>query len=51
MPKRKQPELDPKEQFKRFQETAKALGVDQSGKPLDEAFGRVAKAKLKKQRD
>lgn len=28
MPKRKEPELDPKEQFKRFQEAAKKLGVD-----------------------
>ena len=28
MPKRKEPELGPKEQFKRFQETAKKQGVD-----------------------
>ena len=29
LPKRKEPELDPKEQFKRFQETAKELGIDE----------------------
>lgn len=38
MPKRKRPEEKPEEQFKRFQETAKELGVDESGKPLKEAF-------------
>lgn len=38
MPKRKEPELDPKEQFKRFVETAKEHGVDESGKPLEKAF-------------
>ena len=31
MPKKKTPELDPKEQFKRFQEAAKELTIDQSG--------------------
>ncbi len=29
MPKKKTPELDPKEQFKRFQETAKEAGVEE----------------------
>ncbi len=29
MPKKTTPELDPKEQFKRFQEAAKELGVDE----------------------
>jgi hypothetical protein len=43
MPKRKTPELDPKEQFKRFQETAKKLGVDESGKQFEGAFKKVAK--------
>jgi hypothetical protein len=38
MPKRKEPELDPKEQFKRFQETAKEHGVDESGKKAEHAF-------------
>ena len=28
MPKRKEPELDPKEQFKRFQQVAKERGVE-----------------------
>jgi hypothetical protein len=30
MPKRKTPELKPEEQFKRFQEAAEKLGVDES---------------------
>lgn len=41
MPKRKEPELDPKEQFKRFVETAKEHGVDESGKTLSDAFSRA----------
>ena len=50
MPKRKEPELDPKEQFKRFRETAKELQVDESGKDFDRAFSKVAKLpKSKKQ--
>lgn len=43
MPKRKNPELPPKEQFKRFQETAKELGVDESGKDVEKAFGKLSK--------
>ena len=41
MPKRKEPELDPKEQFKRFQKTAKELEVDETGKEFEKAFSRV----------
>lgn len=44
MPKRKEPELDPKEQFKRFQETAKKLEVDESGKEFEKSFKKVAKS-------
>ncbi len=40
MPKRKEPELDPKEQFKRFQETAKELGVDKS--EAERAFAKLS---------
>jgi hypothetical protein len=36
--KTQRPELDPKEQFKRFQETAKEHGVDESGKKAEHAF-------------
>lgn len=36
MPKRKEPELDPKEQFKRFKEAAKKAEVDPD--KADEAF-------------
>ena len=42
MPKRKEPELDPKEQFKRFQETAKELGVDEY--QASKSFTKVVKA-------
>ena len=41
MPKKKTPELTPKEQFKRFQQTAKELGVDDSGKTVDAAFKKL----------
>jgi hypothetical protein len=47
MPKKKTPELDPKEQFRRFQETAKELGVDESGKHLTNAFTKLSKSKRK----
>ena len=35
IPKRKESELTPAKQFKRFGETAKKFEVDESGKPLD----------------
>ena len=44
MPKRKEPELTPAEQFKRFKETVKKLEVDETGKDLDQAFKRIAKS-------
>jgi hypothetical protein len=50
MPKRKEPELTPAEQFKRFRETVKELEVDESGKPLEQAFKAVASRK-KSRRD
>jgi hypothetical protein len=48
MPKRKEPELTPEEQFKRFKETVKKLGVDESGKPLEQAFKGVTSQAEKK---
>ena len=39
MPKRKEPELDPKEQFKRFQEAARAAGVD--SKQAEDKFSQL----------
>ena len=41
MPKRKEPPLPPKEQFKRFIETARELEVDE--KEGERAFKKVAK--------
>ena len=41
MPKRKEPELEPKEQFKRFVETAREHDVDESGKDFERAFKKV----------
>lgn len=45
MPKRKQPELDPKEQYKRFKEAAKKAGVTKSEEEFERAFKRVVPAK------
>ena len=41
MPKRKEPELKPKEQFKRFVETARKIEVDESGKEFERMFKKV----------
>lgn len=48
MPKRKEPELDPKEQFKRFQETAKELGVDE--REAEGAFRKLRESKSEARR-
>ena len=48
MPKRKEPELDPKEQFKRFVETAREHEVDESGKDLERAFKKAVPPKRSK---
>ena len=49
MPKRKEPELTPQEQFKRFVETAHEHGVDESGKEMERAFKRLAPKKRPKE--
>lgn len=41
MPKRKEPELDPKEQYKRFREAAEEAGVTKSEEEFERAFKRV----------
>ena len=38
MPKRKEPPLPPKEQFKRFVEAARERAVDESGKDFERTF-------------
>ena len=48
MPKRKEPELDPKEQYKRFKEAAKKAGVAKSEEEFERAFKVVAKPKRSK---
>ena len=45
MPKRKEPELDPKEQFKRFKEAAKKAGVTETEEEFERAFKKVASRK------
>jgi hypothetical protein len=45
MPKRKEPRLPPKEQFKRFVETAREHEVDESGKEFERAFKKVVPPK------
>ena len=48
MPKRKEPELTPQEQFKRFVKIARESGVDESGKEFERAFNNVAAPKARK---
>ena len=43
MPKRKEPELTPAEQYKRFKEAAKKAGVTKDEKEFERAFEGVAK--------
>lgn len=43
MPKRKRPPEKPKDQFKRFLETAKEHEVEQSGKDAEKAFSSLAR--------
>ena len=45
MPKRKEPELKPEEQFERFKETARKLEVDETGKVLEREFQKLAPSK------
>jgi hypothetical protein len=47
MPKRKEPELTPAEQFKRFKNAAKDAGVTEDEKAFEEAFKKVASQKPK----
>ncbi len=47
MPKRKEPELTPGEQFKRFKKAAKEAGVTTDEKEFERAFKTVAKQKPK----
>jgi hypothetical protein len=47
MPKRKEPELTPEEQFKRFVRTAKEHEVDEASKDLERAFKVIAQPKQK----
>ncbi len=48
MPKKKKPEDKPDEQFKRFVETAREHGVDETGKEFEKAFKKVVPKKQKK---
>jgi hypothetical protein len=41
MPKRKEPELTPEEQYKRFKEAAKKAGVTKNEEEFERAFKRV----------
>jgi hypothetical protein len=43
VPKKAKPKLDDKEQSERFKETARELGVDESGKQFEEAFRKLTK--------
>ena len=41
MPKKKKADEKPEEQFERFVEAARTLGVEESGKNLEEVFDRL----------
>lgn len=45
MPKRKEPEMTPEEQYKRFKEAAKEAGVTTDEKQFEEVFKKVASQK------
>jgi hypothetical protein len=45
MPKKKDPPLAPKEQFKRFVETVRKLEVDERGKEFERAFKKAVPPK------
>lgn len=47
MPKRKEPEPRPEEQFKEFLQTARELGVDEDGRALERVFKKLAPKKRK----
>jgi hypothetical protein len=47
MPKRKEPELTPEEQYKRFKKAAKEAGVTTDEKEFERVFKTVAKRKPK----
>jgi len=42
MPKKKDPELTPEEQYKRFLEAAKEHGVEEKLPEIEHAFGKLA---------
>ena len=42
MPKRKEPQLPPKEQFKKFVESVRKHEMDETGEEFERAFKRVA---------
>ena len=48
MPKRKEPELSPAEQYRRFKKAAKEAGLSNDEDELARAFTSVARAKLPK---
>lgn len=49
MPKKKsENELTPEEQFKRFREKAKEIGIDEKEKPLEKAFKKMAQKAAKR---
>jgi hypothetical protein len=44
-PKKAKPKLTDKEQSERFKQTARELGVDESGEPFEKAFKAIATRK------
>jgi hypothetical protein len=49
MPKKKEPELPPEEQFERFQEAAKEHEIEKRLPEIERAFGKLAEKNAKAQ--
>ena len=45
MPKRKEPELTPADQYKRFKEAARKAGITKKEEEFERAFQRIAQPK------
>jgi hypothetical protein len=48
VPKKKEPDLTPEEQFKRFEEAAEEHGIEEMADQIDRAFREIASPKPEK---
>jgi hypothetical protein len=50
MPKKKEPDLTPEEQFKRFEEAAKEHEIEKRLPEIEKAFGKLSEHTMQKQK-